>query len=196
MHLLKEIETRKERHRQLAHFFNGHWAGEEKPYSDDLKTKVQKTFSGETSGNRRVRGQPFALRNGVVLEQGAELNVRRGVEAVHHMLRGGLLEEAAKELCSLDGVCSQLLFGEAFNLIQHYSERLSQDQNRVAVVPPPGDGAISRHLEHISPAASHLDRIPSTASHLENIRSVRVKHFFQWVRRDAHIPSRRISALC
>jgi hypothetical protein len=145
-YFLKNSETRKERHCQLALFFNGHWAGEAKPYSDELKAKVQKTFSGETSGNRRVRPQPFALRNSVVWEQGAELNVRRAVETVHHMLAGGLLKKAAEELCSLDGVCGRALMGEAFNLIRHYA-MWNNDALSHAANPPHGDFA---HREYIT----------------------------------------------
>ena len=49
VYFLKNSEMRKERHRQLALFFNWNWAGKEKPYdSDALKAKVQKTFSEET----------------------------------------------------------------------------------------------------------------------------------------------------
>ena len=168
-YFLKNLETRKERHRQLALFFNGHWAGTEKPYLDELKDKVQKTFSGETSGDRRVRPQPFALRNGVVWEQGAELNVRRGVEAIHHMLRGGLLKEAAEELCSLDGVCSCALMGEAFNLIQHYA-MWRNDALSHAANPPHGDGAYRKYTS--------------------------VKHFSKWVRRDAHILKSQSEIIC
>ena len=136
--MLKNSETRKERHRQLALFFIGNWAGKEKPYDSDafgqekpstpfsgeasknpsLKVKVQKTFSGETRGNRRVRPQPFALRNGVVWEQGTELDVRRGVEAVHHMLCGGLLPKS----CARSTVCAAVLSWERpstlFNIMQ------------------------------------------------------------------------------
>ena len=77
------------------------------------------------------------------------------------MLRGGLLKEAAEELCSLDGVCGQLLVGEAFNLIQHYAKWNNEALSHAAN-PPPGDYA---YCEYITS----------------------VKHFSQWVRRDAHV---------
>ena len=108
-----------------------HWADREKPYSEYFKMVVhaggakkvkeqlmkKEILNAAQGDNRSVQPQPFALRNSVVWEQGAKLNVCGAVETVHHMLAGGLLKEAAEELCSLDGVCSQLLVGEAFNLI-------------------------------------------------------------------------------
>ena len=42
-------------------------------------------------------------------------------KAVHHMLCGGQLEDAANELCLLNRLCCHVssLTGEVFNLIQH-----------------------------------------------------------------------------
>ena len=54
---------RKRRHRELADYFSGTWAGKAKPYNDALKTCVQRPqfFPGESAAERNVPRQPLAL---------------------------------------------------------------------------------------------------------------------------------------
>mmetsp|Transcript_20 Transcript_20/g.55 ORF Transcript_20/g.55 Transcript_20/m.55 type:complete len:178 (-) Transcript_20:383-916(-) len=43
----------------MVAFFSGRWAGKNKPYTDELRTSVQRFYPGETEGNRRARYQPL-----------------------------------------------------------------------------------------------------------------------------------------
>ncbi len=117
-YFLFDANERKRRHSQLGEFFSGAWAGCSKPYSDRLKTVVQKKLPGEISGDRQVRPQPLCLREGknifcTTKGDADAVNERRCREAAHHWLEAGMFLEAAKDLCSFEGIFARAFCGAA-----------------------------------------------------------------------------------
>jgi len=121
---LTDAEHRKQVHRELVSFFRGEWAGRMKPYSDGLRERIQKVYHGETSGDRRVRSQPFAIQ-GSVWGRGRMapvINLRRCSCASFHMLQASMKHESISEFTSFEGIVASVLCGEGFNLVSRLAD--------------------------------------------------------------------------
>ena len=64
---------KRQRHQELADYLSGFWAGEAKPYSEALKTCIQRPqfCPGEAAADRQVPRQPLVL-EGDLLDPSAE----------------------------------------------------------------------------------------------------------------------------
>jgi hypothetical protein len=121
---LSDEKHRKQVHREFVSFFRGEWAGRMKPYSDGLRDRIQKVYPGETSGDRRVRSQPFAIQ-GSVWGRGLMapvINIRRCSCASFHMLQASMMHEIISEFTSFEGIVASVLCGEGFNLVSRLAE--------------------------------------------------------------------------
>jgi WD40 repeat protein len=124
---LCDIELRKQVHFQLGSYFRGEWAARKKPYSEELKKRIQKVYPGEKSADRRVRNQPFSI-GGSVFGQGVIINVRRCSCAGFHMIQGSMVYESFMELTNFEGIVARVLCGEGFNLVTHFVEWLKMSE--------------------------------------------------------------------
>eukprot|EP01041_Mallomonas_annulata_P031526 gene31526-53842_t len=96
-------------------------------YFDDLKFDLHKIM-GMYYGNivepnqrkqRRITFHELTIDGKSPLDDTSKVNVRRCVEATHHMIQGEMLHEAVRELCDFGGICTRIRCGERFNIISH-----------------------------------------------------------------------------
>jgi hypothetical protein len=123
--------TSSKRHMQLAYFFIGKYVSVQIPptsWSLWLKERHESMRHRGVELNRCTRPQPFCFEfadGGLSFFKyqgnGSSLNRRRCVEAVHHLIHGGLFYKAVTELCSFDGICARMQCGELFTMLQHFS---------------------------------------------------------------------------
>lgn len=115
---------RKRRHRELADYFSGTWAGKAKPYNDALKTCVQRPqfFPGESAAERNVPRQPLALTGDPFATRAQyTLNTRRIHELVWHLIKSNEVDRAVVELMSPEYIAAKFAVGAGAELMLEYA---------------------------------------------------------------------------
>jgi WD40 repeat protein len=157
-YFLHDADERRRRHAQLGEFFSGMWADHEKPYNPKLKLVIEKKVTGEDSGDRKVRPQPFCLKPGqnIFLTKGdaGAVNERRCREVAYHFLAADMLCDAADELCSFEGICAHARCGEGFALQQQLLELGPRIRKQIAC----RDGRAVHVLRRVEHYARWLQR--------------------------------------
>jgi len=133
---------KRQRHQELADYLSGFWAGVAKPYSEALKTCIQRPqfFPGEAAADRQVPQQPLVL-EGDLLDPSAsskcKLNVRRIRELVCHLIGSGQIDRLVQELTSPLYIATKVALRQVPELLREYAEaevvlRQSQAGDQVA----------------------------------------------------------------
>ena len=133
---------KRQRHQELADYLSGFWAGVAKPYSEALKTCIQRPqfFPGEAAADRQVPQQPLVL-EGDLLDPSAsskcKLNVRRIRELVRHLIGSGQIDRLVQELTSPLYIAAKVALRQVPELLREYAEaevvlRQSQAGDQVA----------------------------------------------------------------
>jgi WD40 repeat protein len=68
---------------------------------------------------KRISSQPLVLSEESVWLKETNVNLRRCVEAGCHLIKAGMLKEAADEMCSSDKICGMVKVGLGFSLIEN-----------------------------------------------------------------------------
>ena len=116
-------ETKQKCHWELAEYFSGFWAGRSKPYSDDLKTCVQRFFPAEQAADRNVPHQPRLL-EGDLFDPSSKckFNVRRMHELVRHLVGCRDVDRALLELTSPEYIGAKFALRNGAELMREYAE--------------------------------------------------------------------------
>jgi hypothetical protein len=118
---------KRQRHQELADYLSGFWAGEAKPYSEALKTCIQRPqfFPGEAAADRQVPRQPLVL-EGDLLDPSAaskcKLNVRRIRELVRHLIGSGQIDRLVQELTSPLYIAAKVALAQVPELLRELAE--------------------------------------------------------------------------
>jgi hypothetical protein len=116
---------KQQRHKELADYFEGTWAGKCKPYSEALKKSVQRPefFPGEAASERNVPHQPLVL-EGDLLDPNCEytLNTRRIHELVHHLIMSKQVDRAVRELTSPAYIAAKFALKDGAVLMRQYAD--------------------------------------------------------------------------
>jgi hypothetical protein len=118
---------KRQRHQELADYLSGFWAGVAKPYSEALKTCIQRPqfFPGEEAADRQVPQQPLVL-EGDLLDPSAsskcKLNVRRIRELVCHLIGIGQIDRLVQELTSPLYIAAKVALRQVPELLREYAE--------------------------------------------------------------------------
>jgi hypothetical protein len=116
-------EIKQQRHKELADYFEGTWAGKCKPYSEALKRRVHQFFPGEAAGERNVPHQPLVL-EGDLFDPKCEytLNTRRIHELVHHLIVSKQVDRAVRELTSVAYIAAKFALKDGSVLMRQYTD--------------------------------------------------------------------------
>ena len=146
--------VKQQRHKELADYFDGTWAGKCKPYSEELNKRVQQFFPGEAAGERNVPLQPLVL-EGDLFDPKSEykLNTRRIHELVHHLILSKQVDRAVRELTSAAYIAAKFALKDGAVLMRQYA-----DAQRVFMAVFPTDAAdlgkckatVGRFLKHLA----------------------------------------------
>ena len=118
---------KQQRHQELADYLSGFWADVAKPYSQALKTCIQRPefFPDEAAADRLVPRQPLVL-EGDLLDPSAsskcKLNVRRIRELVRHLIGSGQIDRLVQELTSPLYIAAKVALRQVPELLREYAE--------------------------------------------------------------------------
>jgi hypothetical protein len=118
-------EIKQQRHKELADYFEGTWAGICKPYSEKLKERVQRPafFPGEAAAERNVPHQPLVLEGDLFdLKSKYTLNTRRINELVHHLIASKQVDRAVRELTSAAYIAAKFALKDGAVLMRQYAD--------------------------------------------------------------------------
>jgi hypothetical protein len=118
---------KQQRHRELADFFAGRWAGASKPYSDGLMKCVQRPqfFPDEAAADRQVATQDLVLEGNLFdPDQAYTLNTRRAHELVRHLIRSRQIDRAVHELTSPEYIAAKFALRDGAELMREYAEAI------------------------------------------------------------------------
>ena len=106
-------------HRQLKETAEARYAGL-KEFAHMLLGKYFGDLCGDRGAERLVTKQSLCLNGKSLWHPAAQVNTRRCVEAPHHLVAAGvgMVEQACRELCSVELVCACAKAGQAFELLK------------------------------------------------------------------------------
>ena len=80
-------------------------------FSDQIDPEVQQ--------KQLITRQPITLNEELVWYSSCLINTRRCIEGSCHLVEGGLLKQACRELCSLENVYARICSGEGFEVVRY-----------------------------------------------------------------------------
>ena len=120
---------KQQRHKELADYFDGKWAGKCKPYSDALKERVQQPqfFPTEAAAERNVPHQPMVLEGNLFLGKRSEykLNSRRIHALMPHLIACKDADRVVRDLTSPEYIAAKFALKDGAMLMREYSDAYS-----------------------------------------------------------------------
>jgi WD40 repeat protein len=97
-------------------------------------------YAADLKKEKDIMTQPLILNEVSVWMTESIVNRRRVVEGYYHLIKGGLLQEAVEEVCSLEFVCCSAWTGDLLNCVRYLGElvQLFGDDNN----------SLSQQLDH------------------------------------------------
>jgi len=152
-------EIKQQRHKELADYFEGTWAGKCKPYSEELKKRVQRPafFPGEAAAERNVPHQPLVL-EGDLFDPNSKytLNTRRINELVHHLIASKQVDRAVRELTSAAYIAAKFALKDGAALMRQYADA----QRAFTAVYPTNAADLGKCKSTVGRFLKHLERFP------------------------------------
>jgi hypothetical protein len=150
---------KQQRHKELADYFDGTWAGKCKPYSEALKKSVQRPefFPGEAAGERNVPHQPLVLEGDLFDPKGQyTLNTRRIHELVHQLIVGKQVDRAVRELTSPAYIAAKFALKDGSMLMRQYADA----QREFTAVSPTAAADLGKCKATVGRFLKDLERFP------------------------------------
>jgi WD40 repeat protein len=137
--VIKNLVTEKENHcikwyhRQLWETASERYSEKEKECHEIMGKYFANRYDVNIKKEKDIMSQPLILNEVSVWMSKSLVNRRRVVEGYYHLIKGGLLQEAVEEVCSLEFVCCSALAGDLLNCGQYLGElvRLFGDDNDI-----------------------------------------------------------------
>jgi WD40 repeat protein/GTPase SAR1 family protein len=142
--VIKNLITEKENHcikwyhRQLWETASERYSEKEKECREIMGKYFTNLYDIDMKKEKDIMSQPLILNEVSVWMSGSIVNRRRVVEGYYHLIKGGLLQAAVEEVCSLEFVCCSALIGDLLNCVRYLGE----------LVRSFGDNAVPRQLDH------------------------------------------------
>jgi hypothetical protein len=150
---------KQQRHKELADYFEGTWAGICKPYSEKLKERVQRpaSFPGEAAAERNVPHQPLVL-EGDLFDPNSKytLNTRRIHELVYHLIASKQVDRAVRELTSAAYIAAKFALKDGAVLMRQYADA----QRAFTTVSPTAAADLGKCKATVGRFLKHLERFP------------------------------------
>jgi hypothetical protein len=150
---------KQQRHKELADYFEGTWAGKCKPYSPELQKSVQRPefFPGEAAAERNVPHQPLVL-EGDLFDPKSKytLNTRRIHELVHHLIASKQVDRAVRELTSAAYIAAKFALKDGAVLMRQYADA----QRAFTAVSPTTAADLGKCKATVGRFLKHLERFP------------------------------------
>jgi WD40 repeat protein len=143
--VIKNLVTEKENHcikwyhRQLWETAGERYSEKEKECHEIMGKYFTNLVGMDMNKEKDIIAQPLILNEVSVWMPESIVNRRRVVEGYYHLIKGGLLQEAVEEVCSLEFVCCSALVGDLSNSIRYLGELIRLFG---------GDNGIPQHLDH------------------------------------------------
>jgi WD40 repeat protein len=118
----KENHCIKWYHRQLWETASERYSEKEKECHETMGKYFANRVDIDLKKEKDIMDQPLMLNEVPVWLSESIVNRRRVVEGYYHLIKGGLLQEAAEEVCSLEFVCCSALAGDLSNCIRYVGE--------------------------------------------------------------------------
>jgi WD40 repeat protein/DNA replication protein DnaC len=130
-HVIRNLVTEKENH-CIKWYHRQLWETAIERYSEKEKechSIIGRYFSNLIAETERIakkiHQQPLTLNDVCIWTSNCSVNRRRVIEGYHHLIEGGLFEEAIEEMCSLEFVCASALSGDLFNIVRQMGKLTS-----------------------------------------------------------------------
>jgi WD40 repeat protein/ABC-type dipeptide/oligopeptide/nickel transport system ATPase component len=123
-YVVKNLVTEKENH-CIRWYHRQLWETASERYSDkkiECHQIMGKYFTNRYDSvvmkHKDIMQQPLVLNDISIWSKESLINRRRVIEGYHHLIKGGLLDEAVDEICSLEFVCASGYCADIFNLVR------------------------------------------------------------------------------
>jgi WD40 repeat protein len=126
--VIKNLVTEKENHcfkwyhRQLWETASERYSEKEKECHEIMGKYFVNLYDNDMKKEKDIMSQPLILNEVSVWMLESTVNRRRVVEGYYHLIKGGLLQEAVEEVCSLEFVCCSALAGDLLNCVRYLGE--------------------------------------------------------------------------
>jgi tetratricopeptide (TPR) repeat protein len=126
--VIKNLVTEKESHcikwyhRQLWETARERYSKKEKECHEIMGKYFANLHDVDLKKEKDIMSQPLILNEVSVWMLESIVNRRRVVEGYYHLIKGGLLQEAVEEVCSLEFVCCSALGGDLLNCVRYVGE--------------------------------------------------------------------------
>jgi hypothetical protein len=143
--MIKNLVTEKENHcikwyhRQLWETAGERYSEKEKECHEIMGKYFANLYDNDLKKEKDIMEQPLILNEVSVWMSKSIVNRRRVVEGYYHLIKGGLLQEAVEEACSLEFVCCSALTGDLSNCVCYLGELVPLFD---------GDNNIPQQLDH------------------------------------------------
>jgi WD40 repeat protein len=143
--VIKNLVTEKENncikwyHRQLWETASERYSEKEKECHEIMGKYFTNLVDIDMKKEKDIMTQPLILNEVSVWVSESIVNRRRVVEGYYHLIKGGLLQEAVEEVCSLEFVCCSALAGDLLNCVRLLGELVRVLRN---------DNDIPQQLDH------------------------------------------------
>jgi WD40 repeat protein len=118
----KECHCIKWYHRQLSETASERYSEKEKECHEIMGKYFANLYDIGLKKEKDIMAQPLILNEVSVWMPESIVNRRRVVEGYYHLIKGGLLQEAVEEVCSLEFVCCSALAGDLLNCVRYLGE--------------------------------------------------------------------------
>jgi WD40 repeat protein/tetratricopeptide (TPR) repeat protein len=130
----KENHCIKWYHRQLWETASERYSEKEKECHEIMGKYFANLVDIDMKKEKDIMSQPLILNEVSVWISESIVNRRRVAEGYYHLIKGGLLQEAVEEVCSLEFVCCSALAGDLLSCVRSLGElvRLFGSDNDIA----------------------------------------------------------------
>jgi WD40 repeat protein len=136
--VIKNLVTEKENHcmkwyhRQLWETASERYSEKEKECHEIMGKYFGNLYDVDLKKEKDIMSQPLILNDISIWMTESIVNRRRVVEGYYHLIKGGLLQEAVEEVCSLEFVCCSASAGDLLNYVRYLGELVQffGDDNR------------------------------------------------------------------
>jgi WD40 repeat protein len=118
----KENHCIKWYHRQLWETASERYSEKEKECHEIMGKYFANLYHIDLKKEKDLMSQPLILNEVSVWMRESIVNRRRVMEGYYHLIKGGLLQEAVVEVCSLEFVCCSALAGDLSNCVRYVGE--------------------------------------------------------------------------
>jgi WD40 repeat protein len=126
--VIKNLVTEKESHcikwyhRQLWETASERYSEKERECHKIMGKYFVNLYDVDLRQEKDIMSQPLILNEVTVWMPASIVNRRRVVEGYYHLIKGGLLQEAVEEVCSLEFVCCSASAGDLLNCVRYLGE--------------------------------------------------------------------------